>query len=383
MIGFLKPLYYWYAVLTSVLPILYWMVDSSLNHLFKIFTYLTILLMILVVVRMRFILDVWQIKFIALYSLLVISLGILINPITKATFAHLQPFVLIIFGVSFGYLIALHRGEVLNKIYQVSFRLGVVLSVIVIIYFSLIQMAYITYYGASSLLIIPIIWAMLEKKIFFLVFFSVILLLTGKRSSILAALIVFLIFMYQNMGFKNSLLLILGVSSIGFVFIEFDLSVFSRFRLISESLFQFEIDFDLLNTATSGRIVDLIAAFESINSHWLYWIFGKGIGAVFTVPTSEFGVVWETHYTHFTPLSYVFLGGGVLFILVYSYLINLLVYCLKSSFNFYNLLFIYNFLLSFFGGAIYFSDPFIWIFIGVVAFNKKYKIQHAGNFYKN
>lgn len=378
---FLRPLYFGSAIIASLSPILYWMVDKNFEQLNKVFPYLVIMAMLIFLLTRRFILRDRLVIFILFYSIVIIIFGVINNPIGKPTFAHLQPLLLIICGLSFGYLIAKNYGATLNKIYFGASWLGVVLSIIIINYFMLYQMGSIPYFGASSLMFVPIIWAILEKKWLYLLIFMIALVLTGKRSGLLAVLIVLLFGMYHTIGARR-LFLVLGfgvIMALGAIMHDGSFSVFSRFNQIIEVLLQNEISLDELDIATSGRINDALAAYESINKHWIYWVIGKGIGATFQVqlPTD----VWITHYTHFTPLSYIFLGGGVLFVAVYSKIIGLLFYCMKNSCNFYNLLFLNYFVISILGGAIYFTDPFVWIFAGVVIFNKKYNVRHTGNMY--
>ena len=136
------------------------------------------------------------------------------------------------------------------------------------------------------------------------------------------------------------------------------------------------IDWKLLNLATSGRINDFIGAASALNQNPMFWLTGKGIGGLFEVIFPN-GTTWVTHYSHFTPISYVFLGGSVMLFAVYGKLTSLLLYSMKNINNFYNMLFIYFFIMALIGGAIYFTDPFIWMFIGVVVYQKKLKVKSA------
>ena len=140
------------------------------------------------------------------------------------------------------------------------------------------------------------------------------------------------------------------------------------------------IDLKLLDLATSGRINDFIGAAEALNQNPIFWFTGKGIGGMFQVVTT--GAPWNTHYSHFTPISYVFLGGAIMLTAVYGKLISLLLYSFKTVNNFYSMLFIYWFIMAIIGGAIYFTDPFIWLFVGVVVYKKKHhrsKIQNLNS----
>jgi len=150
-----------------------------------------------------------------------------------------------------------------------------------------------------------------------------------------------------------------------------DLSVlYERYELIFNALMDEEIDLNILDVATSGRVNDFMGVVYSLNKDPFFWFFGKGIGALFDVDIPS--GVWTTHYSHFTPISYIFLGGLIMFLAVYGKLISLLIYCLKNMNDYYSMFFVYYFITTLIGGAIYFTDPFIWMFTGVIVYRKKW-----------
>ena len=324
--------------------------------------------------------------FLLVYSVVLITLGLFLNEINKATFAHLQPIILPILGINFGYLIAKNRPDILISIYNSAFKLGLILSVIIVIYFFLYQFSYVVFFGASSAIFVSIFWAFSKKKWLILIFFLFILLLTGKRSASLAIAAVLVISTLrggkpiQNLlfcGLMAIMWIVYGLNNENFV------HLFSRYILIYDTFAAggfasyglSGIDLEMLDVATSGRINDIIGIATALNEDPIYWIIGKGIGALFNVDTPS--GVWVTHYSHFTPISYVFLGGIILFVAVYSKLISLLVYSIKYIDNYYCKFFVYYFITSLIGGAVYFSDPFIWLFVGVIVHQKKFHTKNT------
>lgn len=377
-----KPLFYGFIIFISVQPILYWMVHKRFDQGHKVFFYGIMAVMAITILKNRSVIRDNLIIFLGIYACWLIGLGLVLNPIGKATFAHLQPLLLPILGINFGYLIARDHPTILANIYSGSYKLGLALSVIIILYFSLYQAGLITYFGASSLIFIPIFWAFLEKKWVPFVLFVFILILTGKRSSTIAVAAVLLFSVFRNLDLKQILILsgIVACIWIGLGFFsDIGSDLYRRYIPIIEaftssdiSLYGYSaIDLKLLDLATSGRINDFIGAAGSINQNPYFWFTGKGIGGMFQVVIPN-GPPWNTHYSHFTPISYVFLGGAIMLIAVYGKLISLLLYSFKTINNFYSMLFIYWFIMAIIGGAIYFTDPFIWIFVGVVVYKKKY-----------
>ena len=387
-----KPLFYGFIIFISVQPILYWMVHKRFDQGHKVFFFGIMAVMAITILKNRSVIRDNLIIFLGIYVCWLIGLGLILNPIGKATFAHFQPMLLPILGINFGYLIARDHPEILANIYSGSYRLGLALSVIIILYFLLYQAGLIAYFGASSLIFIPIFWAFLEKKWVLFVLFVFILILTGKRSSALAVAAVLLFSVLRNLDLKQILILsgIAGCIWIGLGFFS-DIGpyFFQRYIPIIEALTSSDvllygasaIDLNLLNIATSGRINDVIGVVIALNENSIFWFSGKGIGGMFQVIFPD-GTTWNTHYSHFTPISYVFLGGAIMLIAVYGKLISLLLYSFKTVNNFYSMLFIYWFIMAIIGGAIYFTDPFIWLFVGVVVYKKKHhrsKIQNLNS----
>ena len=377
-----KPLFYGFIIFISIQPILYWMISKAFAQGHKVFFYGIMVAMAITILKNRSLVKDNLIIFIGIYSIWLIALGLALNPIGKATFAHLQPMLLPILGINFGYLIARDRPDILANIYSGSYKLGLVLSAIITSYYLLYQAGLISYFGASSLIFIPIFWAFLEKTWIVFILFVFILRLTGKRSSTLAVTAVLLFSILRHLDVRQ-IMAISGAAAFFWVGVGFFTDTFSnlfkRYEPIVEAFNWSDIrlngfsaiDLKILDVATSGRVNDFLGAVNALNENLLFWFTGKGIGGVFEVfvPTSS---NWITHYSHFTPISYVFLGGAIMLIAVYGKLISLLFYSLKTINSFYSMLFVYWFIMSLIGGAIYFTDPFIWLFVGVVIYQKKH-----------
>ncbi len=355
---------YFYLAFIVVAPLSaigFWMIDKNFAHLPKLIYYPVLFFMLSTLIKHRFILKDWFVIYLCFYSIIVIALGLLWNPISKPTFAHLQPLYLPIIAISFGYFISKHN-SCFFKIFEKNIMLsGILLLLLVALYFFLNITGAIPYFGASTLISIPFIYALSQKRYDWAILFFVVALFTGKRTVILGMLIVLIIMLLVIMP-KRPIISFIGfaiLASTG-VFIYFNIEqieLLRRFTLI----FSGDVD---LNTATSGRLVDVLGAINSINENWYYWIVGKGVGATFLAGYSS-GLPWVTHYTHFTPVSYIFLGGILLMVPFYIKLTSILVYSFKSIPNFYSMLYIYYFTVAI-SGATLFTDPFVWIVAGIV-----------------
>jgi len=353
--------------LSIVASLLYEIVDTSFKHFHKPFFYIAMLTSLIVLFQKRFILNDWFIKVLILYSIFIVIFGLISNPINKATFAHFLPLTLPIIGISYGYFIAKSYQYLLEYFYNKMKVVGISLFVLTTIYYILYKLDMFDYFGASTLIVLPLIWALQTKKYNLLFLFFLALLFSGKRSTLLAFIIIAMIYLFIN-NKKSFLLLLTTISIFGMIGIN-KIQIFSRLVPIVNSLSTFPIDLVNLNKATSGRINDFIGAFNSVNESFFFWIFGKGLGSTFDMDAITY--TWTTHYCHFTPMSYIFLGGIILFFIIYAKIIPLVFYSVKNINNFYCSVFLYYFIMSLIGGAIYFTDPFVWFITGIVIFIKK------------
>lgn len=359
--------FYFYASLSFIIPILYWNFSFMFEHLVKLPYYLALISIVVVLVYKRFILDDWFIVFLAFYGGFLLLYGLVNNPIGKAHVAHIQPLMLPVLGVSYGYLVAKMYPHILTGFYKFLPVLGVFLLVSGVIYFYLYKIGNLSYFGASSLFILPLIWALLEKKKFLVLLFLIGIIISGKRSDLLSSILLLFIFLYrQNPKVFIVILLPLGMF---FLTLLVETGIFSRFVEIYNAVDFSQLDLVRINEATSNRLNDILGAISSINESPFYWVFGQGFGV--TYEYNALSSMHTVHYTHFSPISYILLGGLVLLIPIvvkFSYLFYFSVINYKS---FFNLLFIYLCFLSLVGGAIFFTNPFFWIVVGIVVFNSR------------
>ncbi len=67
-----------------------------------------------------------------------------------------------------------------------------------------------------------------------------------------------------------------------------------------------------LDRASAGRLTDLLRAWKFMEEDTLRWFTGAGIGHWWWDRGADYNqasIAWETHYTHFSPLNFVTLGG--------------------------------------------------------------------------
>ena len=354
-----------------IVPILYWMIDKSFVHLPKLAYYPAVVVIVLSLVRSKFLLDDWLIKILIIYSVLLFFFGLSFNALGKATFAHLFSLFLPVVSFSFGYLLVKRKSVFFEIFESKMISIGIVLSLFILVYYLLFKSGYLSYFGASSLISIPILYALVKKRYIYLSIFLCALFFTGKRTVILGVLLVMILyFLWLNRSraillFSCILLVVIAAITGNTFVVSFfpDAELLGRFSVF----FQEDVDWNL---ATSGRLNDVIAAITSINQNGLFWLVGKGVGATFIVDYGWGADLHSTHYTHISPVSYVFLGGVLLAAAVYLRLISLFIHAIKNAGDFYSLLFIYYFIVSF-SGAILFTDPFVWVVAGIVFYNSK------------
>ncbi|MCL6272040.1 hypothetical protein M3P05_19135 [Sansalvadorimonas sp. 2012CJ34-2] len=361
----------------------YWLIGKWVANFPKLFFYPAIIIMVCsFMIRMKIPDDIF-IKYMLIYGPVVVIYGLFCNPFNKATLAHLFPLSLPILGISFGYFLAKEQPATFQYFHSKIFSAGYILSFMTIIYFFLVYLGYIPYYGAGVLFAYPVFYSALKRKYFLLLLFIVAATLTGKRSVLLAILAV--LFLYYFVNFQNKKRLIYGLLVIFLVsFFLFgvyhanigsDYGMMGRYFRFIDAVVGFDPDnynLDLLNEVTSGRIYDALAAYDAVDDNALNIAFGRGLGATFTFFYGEDNIKFTTHYSHFTPIAYLFLGGLFLAIPVYLKLLSLLYYSVINKKSLYSMLFIYYFIMGLIGGAIFFTDPFVWFVTGVVLYQKEH-----------
>jgi len=118
-----------------------------------------------------------------------------------------------------------------------------------------------------------------------------------------------------------------------------------------------------LYLATGGRSAEWFAIFDKFSNDPISLFFGFGFGAtyisydIFNIDNFD-----ERHYSHFLPMSYIFLTGIFSFIAFYFYLFKILFWSLFSDSKLYLLASI--FILSSFAGSGLHVEPFPWLLFG-------------------
>lgn len=290
------------------------------------------------------------------------------NGFTSVYISHIYSISISILGLSFGhYFYKYSDCEMVSKFNFMFYKSMFLLAFVTLLYFALFLVGRIHYFGMATKW--PYLAAFLlangEVRKFFGT--SVFLLMAGKRSMLIQYVLFFVIYISQSSSFNvkrirlsTKFALLFSAVLLFFVGIEFD--VFYRFSpLLTMDL----TDLDSLYIATSGRSAEILAAINHINSDSFNIFIGGGFGEFFSyiggLGTSEY--IQKTHYSHFSPLSYMLLYGVFFVILFYSYMVYILVrgFFMKKDVFYY--IVIGGFISSFFS-AILIVDLWFWFFLG-------------------
>ena len=254
-----------------------------------------------------------------------------------------------------------------SKLLKTSFKFGLILAIIFQFLYQFGLASYdsldiwTVFYGGSY---------MLSTSTSILTPFVVILksLFLGKRVTILIALIFIFIFLLKNKLRKVLIyfipvlfvLLVIGSDEI--------INNIGGVRRINATLES--INNEDLNTATAGRLIEASSALAIINSSTNNFIFGTGMGSFF-YPWPKINPKYTSHYTHFTPISYMWIGGVFLTFFVFVSLINLTVSLFKIKYlkNFTQT-HMFQFMLpaiiiSSITGAVLMNNSILWLIIGM------------------
>lgn len=177
-------------------------------------------------------------------------------------------------------------------------------------------------------------------------------LFTGKRSSL--ALWLFLLFR-KKMIYSFFLIFIV------FIFWEFLKDILpERYS----NVFLFDISNPILMSyATGGRSNEWFSIYDVIHIHPFGEIFGLGFGNSYNLFDPISGDFEFRHYAHMTPLTYAFIFGFPLAVILYVYLIyKSILFEVKLSFGIHSFYTIVLFLS--FSGASLLVEPLPWIIFG-------------------
>lgn len=360
-------------VATSILgDMLYWFVSKSFAGYAKLFFYPALFIVLIEVVKEKKIFKDIFLLFLSCSAGICLIVGLHNNKLEKEFFAHFLPFSLPIFAYSYGVRSELNSGRLSATIDKYAIRAGYVLVGLVAIYYPLVQIGYIEYFGAGALFAYPIFYALNKKLYFSAAVFYVANIFTGKRSVLLAITVVIFIFLYKSSNkisriiiislvvMLAALLYVAGEESGGHLFgMGLD-----RYIIIFQYMAENEDVLKAIDLATSGRLYDVIAVIDRLGDSVFNWFFGIGFGAVFTIDYSFSEEAHLTHYSHVTPFSYLLLGGFFLLLIVYLKLFRELRHAFNNIDNHLSMMIIYFFVIGF-SGAIFFTDVFVWLIVGI------------------
>jgi hypothetical protein len=287
--------------------------------------------------------------------------------------SHIYYFINPILAISLGYYTYnmffknKYYFSLFSKLLKFSFVFGFVLAFVFQISYKLGFASYNSldiwnvFYGGSY---------MLSTSSSFLMSFIVILksLLLGKRVAILIALIFVVVYLFKNKLRKVLIYfipLLFIIFALGSNEVINNIGGVSRLNATVESLNNNDID-----GASAGRLVEANSALEIISSSNSNLLFGTGMGSFF-YPWPEISSTYTSHYTHFTPISYMWIGGVFLTFFVYFFLIRLTISLFKikklknltqtSLFQFM----LPAIIISSITGAVLMNNSILWMIIGM------------------
>lgn len=372
-------LYIVFASTSILADTLYWTVSKQFAGYAKIFFYSALIVVLFDILKSRKIVNDKFLVLLALCGGAGVVIGIINNPIGKEYFAHFSPFILAIAAYSYGYRSELKGGNFIKEIDSYIIPAGFVLTGLVSVYFSLVNVGYIPYFGAGALFAYPVFYCLSKGLYGYVAVFYIANAFTGKRSVLLAITLVMLVFFWKKSGrkakigilFVLALIVQLAISSI----VVRDGQVFGGVvdRYMSMFIYLSENDnvLEAIDFATSGRLYDALAVFERMGDSVVSWVFGLGFGATFTVNYSFSEDIHITHYSHVSPLSYLLVGGLVLLVVVYGKLLYEVKRAIHRCEDHLAMMVLYFFVMGF-SGAIFFTDTFVWLFVGAFSARRYY-----------
>ena len=322
--------------------------------------------------------------FTVLFLLLALYIGFIENPFSKAMITHTYSAFIIIVGMPFGFYLAKNYDKYSNyinkKLKQIIWISFVLNSILILIYFILVQRRIISYFGISTSLIFITAYFLLTKRydMFFICF--ILALLTGKRIVLIMiffqSIIYFYIIFKRKISIKHILLiffLILGFILLIAYLSQSNLGLLRRFELIMNTDFSSGRS---LYLSSAGRYQDLIFAIQNLNKNKYHWIIGGGVGEKFKITSiDDENIFYSTHYSHFSPITYTMIFGIIFTIFLYGSLLKTFIKGLSCSNSYYFLVFSALFIGSFSGPSIV-VDPFFWIFYGAVKYTVYTKLKN-------
>ena len=282
----------------------------------------------------------------------------LLNPILSMTLGYYM--YSLIFKKSYYY-------NLFSKLFKWSFIYGFILAVA----FQIVYIGGGSYYDSLDL------WNvfygggfMLSVSNSFIMPFYVILLsiLLAKRVTILVAFTMVIIYFLRT-TFKKILYYLIPIALVIVLFQNFNFDNLSGIKRLTTTVELAQAND--IEVASAGRLIEALSALEIITSNASDFLIGTGFGSYF-YPWPEIDPNYKSHYTHFTPVSYMWIGGIILTLLVYWSLIRLTISLFKikklknltqtSLFQFM----LPAIIISSITGAVLMNNSILWMIIGMI-----------------
>ena len=321
----------------------------------------------------------------ALFLSIALLKGIWRQQFNSAFLSHLFYFIMPIAMISYGKNIGLalmENSELVNHFTKII-KDSLIIGVISIIVFNLF-----IYFGTALYDAIDI-WNVLISFPYYLSIGSqghvllilIMLMLSGKRVTLLAGLCMFFWFKMKGKKYIKYLIMViflLLVASVPLIInSDIELPDIRLFRALSYA------QADQFDLAFAGRLSESLEAINNLILDPTGILLGAGLGGQFYPwPEIDGAENYISHYTHFTFVSYLWIGGIGFPILVYFILILQLHKVSKLAFSNNNLilttfsLYMVMAIVSSLSGAVLMNNSFLWLIIGASFGLVRGRIQH-------
>lgn len=254
-------------------------------------------------------------------------------------------------------------------------------SIFTIILFSILA-RYVDYYVGTGITTHPyLISVLLSTSIYQIIFVFIIVVLSGKRALLISSIII-IIYTQIRIIKKVPLKFLLITTLVSFSFYSYFSIDFDKyaslgkyiwtFEKLVESDFEFNLDNQLINIASAGRIGEIKAVVEEMN--FVDFIIGKGSGFKYDYENLEGELMLNYSNVHFTPLSLISKYGFLFFIFLSYYFFKSLKNIQNSGYlNIFFGIYLVGLLIDMIFAYAIFVDPFIPIALGYLSISKNNK----------
>lgn len=277
-----------------------------------------------------------------------------------------------IFGIYSGNILSKLFSEYSNKLikYFPVNPIIILLSILMAIYYILVYVGRIEYFGMGLQLYIIVAAILAHKNSYSnLVLIFLCVIFSGKRALLITEIVqIYPIFRFKLDKLKDkftlSIIIFLAISLLIYVGL---LERFSTIMDIGLSDFaDFEVNKSKFYLATSGRSEEVIGFFRSISiSDYGFW-FGYPAGYSFDRYDLSIDDNISHHYFHFSPLNYFKDFGILLFVFLIVQQVRAFLYAFKELKNRKDfLLYLYvGYFMAMFFGSIVTIDALFWVAFG-------------------